>query len=195
MSISYHNIEALILTFDILHYYRLKWIVAMTIVECRAFVKVKFFAVKISLQRCAGSFQIVFLEIWFQPTIRVLNVESAIQHSVHHIDSQATFNWRASSYPDFIQNEFLWKRMFDFFDNHDRSRKPGFLRGKIYTSCISMVLLDHFANKSNTFQNSLSSSLALPFPPWVSTSSDPRSQDCAINGTLPVQLVFLVSFY
>ena len=26
----------------------------MTIVECRAFVKVKFFAVKISLQRCAA---------------------------------------------------------------------------------------------------------------------------------------------
>ena len=49
--------------------------------------------------------------------------------------------------------------------------KPGFLRGNIYTSCISMVLLDHFANKSNTCQHSLSlplsrsPSLALPFPP------------------------------
>ena len=63
---------------------------------------------------------------------------------------QGTFNWRTSSYPDFIQNYFLLKRMFDLF---------GFLRGNIYTSCISMVLLDHFANKSNTFQNILSLSL------------------------------------
>ena len=63
----------------------------------------------------------------------------------------ATINWRASSNPDFIQNYFLLKRMFDFFDNHDKYRKPGFLRGNMYTSCISMVLLDHFANKSNTF--------------------------------------------
>ena len=57
-----------------------------------------------------------------------------------------------------------------------------------YTSCISMVLLDHFANKSNTFQHTLSLPLSLshflPFPPWVSTSSDTRSQDRAINGTL-----------
>jgi len=45
--------------------------------------------------------------------------------------------------------------MFDFFDNRDKCRKPGFLRGHIYTSCISMVLLDHFANKSNIFQHSL----------------------------------------
>ena len=29
---------------------------------------------------------------------------------------QGTFNWLASSYPDFIQNYFLLKRMFDFFD-------------------------------------------------------------------------------
>ena len=41
--------------------------------------------------------------------------------------------------------------MFDFFDNRDKCRNPGFLRGNIYTSCISMVLLDHFENKSNTF--------------------------------------------
>ena len=44
---------------------------------------------------------------------------------------QGTFNWRASSEPDFIQNYFLLKRMFDFFDNSDRCRKPGFLRGNI----------------------------------------------------------------
>ena len=81
-----------------------------------------FFAVKISLHRCAGSYQIAFLEIWFQPTIRVLNVESAIQHSVHHIDSQATFNWQASFYPEFIQNYLLLKHMFDFFDNRDKYR-------------------------------------------------------------------------
>ena len=37
---------------------------------------------------------------------------------------------------------------------------------------------------------SLSPSLAphfLPFPPWVSTSSDPGFQDRAINGTLPLR--------
>ena len=76
--------------------------------------------------------------------------------------------------------------MFDFFDNRDKCHKPGFLRGTIYTSCISMVLLDQFANKSNTFQQ-FSLSPSLPFPPWVSTSSDPGFQDCAINGTLLVK--------
>ena len=34
------------------------------------------------------------------------------------------------------------------------------------------------------FQHSLSPSLALPFPPWVSTSFNPGFQDCANNGTL-----------
>ena len=43
-------------------------------------------------------------------------------------------NWRASSNPDFIQNYFLVKRMFDFFDNRDKYRKPAFLRGNMYTS-------------------------------------------------------------
>ena len=82
-----------------------------------------------------------------------------------------------------IQNYFFLKRMIDFFDNRYKCRKPGFLRGNIYTSCISMVLLDYFANKSNTFKK-FSLSPSLPFPPWVSTSSDPGSQDRAINGTL-----------
>ena len=77
---------------------------------------------------------------------------------------QGTFNWRASSYPYFIQNYFLLKLLFNFFDNRDKCRKPGFLRGHIYTSCISMVLLDHFANKSNIFKM-IYPSLALPFPP------------------------------
>ena len=75
--------------------------------------------------------------------------------------------------------------MFDFFDNRDKCRKPGFLRGNINTSCISMVLLDHFANQNNTFQNDIS--LALPFSlisflglhfPY------PGYQDTAIKGTL-----------
>ena len=51
-----------------------------------------------------------------------------------------------------------------------------------------MVLLDQFANKSNTFQHSLSLPFSLsrflPFPPWVFTSSDPGSQDRAVNVTL-----------
>ena len=76
----------------------------------------------------------------------------------------------------------------DYLDNCDKCRKPGFLRGNIYTSCISMVLLDHFANKSITFQHTLSLPLSLShfliFPPWVSTSSYP-GKDTAIKGTLP----------
>ena len=63
--------------------------------------------------------------------------------------------------PDFIQNYFLLKRMFDFFDNRDKCRLPGFLRGNIYTSCISMLLLDHFANINNTFQHTLSFPISL----------------------------------
>ena len=47
-----------------------------------------------------------------------------------------------------LKDYFLSKRMFDFFDKRDKCRKPSFLRGNIYTS---MALLDHFANKSNTF--------------------------------------------
>ena len=57
-----------------------------------------------------------------------------------------------------------------------------------------MVLLDHFANEKqhslplsfSPFLLSLPLSLScfLPFPPWVTTSSDPGSQDRAINGTL-----------
>ena len=35
---------------------------------------------------------------------------------------QGTFNWRASSYPDFIQNYFLLKCMFVFFDNRSQAR-------------------------------------------------------------------------
>ena len=80
------------------------------------------------------------------------------------------------------------RRMFDFFDSCNKCRKPGFVRGNIYTSCISMVLLDNFANKSNTFQQSLSLPLSLshflPFPPWVPISSYPRYQDTATKGTL-----------
>ena len=84
----------------------------------------------------------------------------------HERESQKSF----SGDPDFIHNYFLLlKLMFDFFDNRDKCHKPGFLRGNIYTSCISMVLLDHFANKSNTFQHSPSLSLSLshflPFHP------------------------------
>ena len=81
-----------------------------------------------------------------------------------------------------------------FFDIRDKCRKPGFLRGNIYTSCISMVLLDYFANKSNTFQHTLSLcpplslplslSHFLPFPPLVSTSSYSEYQDTVIKGTL-----------
>ena len=56
--------------------------------------------------------------------------------------------------------------MFDFFYNRDRCRKPGFLRGNIYTSCISMVLWDYFANKSNTFLSPSRSSISSHFLLW-----------------------------
>ena len=85
--------------------------------------------------------------------------------------------------------------MFDFFDNRDKCHKPGFLRGNTYTSCISMVLLDHFANKSNTF---LSPSLALPFPPIYSfgpPSSYPGYRDTAIKGTLVHLSLFFLFFF
>ena len=78
--------------------------------------------------------------------------------------------------------------MFYFSDNRDKCRKPGFLRGNLYTSCISMVLLDHSANKSNTFKM-ISPSLALPFPPWVATSSYLSYQDTAIKGTLNIIII------
>ena len=61
--------------------------------------------------------------------------------------------------------------MFDFFYNREKCRKPGFQRGNIYTFCISMVLLDHFANKSNTFLSpTLSLSLLVSPPPPISVS-------------------------
>ena len=75
--------------------------------------------------------------------------------------------------------------MFDFFDNRDKCRKPGFLRGNI-----------HFLHSYGSFRSfckqkqhfSTLFSLPLPhfllFPPWVSTSFCPGYQETAINGTL-----------
>ena len=82
---------------------------------------------------------------------QIIGEDHRLSAIIFFLIAQGTINWRASYNPDFIQNYFLIKGMFDFFDNRDKCRKPGFLRGNIYTSCISMVLLDHFANKSNTF--------------------------------------------
>ena len=84
--------------------------------------------------------------------------------------TQGIINWWASSNLDFIQNYFFLKCMCDFFDNRYKCRKPGLLRGNIYTSCIFMILLDHFSNNSNTFQHSLPLSLShfllwSPLPP------------------------------
>ena len=119
-------------------------------------------------------------------------IETSMQSIVHlykHHENERESQKRLLCDPDLIHNYFLLlKRMFDFFNNRNKCHKPGFLRGNIYTSCISMVLLDHFANKSNTFQLTLSLPLLLshflPFPPWVSSSSNPGSQDRAINGIL-----------
>ena len=54
----------------------------------------------------------------------------------------------------------------------------GFLRGNIYTSCIFMVLLDHFANKSNTFLFFFS--LPLSFSHFLLGSSLPPIPDTRI---------------
>ena len=52
---------------------------------------------------------------------------------------QGTINWRASSNLDFIQNYFLLKHIFNFFDNRNECCKLGFLRGNICTSCTSTL--------------------------------------------------------
>ena len=92
-------------------------------------------------------------------------IETSMQSIVHlykHHENERESQKRLLCDPDLIHNYFLLlKRMFDFFNNRNKCHKPGFLRGNIYTSCISMVLLDHFANKSNTFQHSLSLPLSL----------------------------------
>ena len=59
----------------------------------------------------------------------VVKCKQKYSEGFQNILAQGTFNWRAYSYPDFIQNNFLFKRMFDFFDNRDKCRNPGFLRG------------------------------------------------------------------
>ena len=55
----------------------------------------------------------------------------------------------------------------------------------IYTLLARLCFFRSFCKQKQHFStHSLSPSLALPFPPWVSTSSNPGSQDHAINGTL-----------
>ena len=66
--------------------------------------------------------------------------------------------------------------MFDFFDNRDKCQQPGFLRVNIYTSCISMFFLDHFAKKKQHF---LSLSLSL------SLSRSPISSHFLLGSPLP----------
>ena len=97
---------------------------------------------------------------------------------------QGTINWRASSYPDFIQNYFLLKRMFDSCDNRDKCPKPGFLRGNIYTSCISMVLLD----RTKATLSTLSLSHSPISSHFLLGSPLPLIQDRAINGTLAISI-------
>ena len=87
-----------------------------------------------------------------------------------------------------------FRRIFDFFDSCDKCLKPGFLRGNIYTSCIYMALLDHFANKSNPFQHSLSlfrspiSShflLGSPLPPIPDSRIAQLKVPCSIRRPTP----------
>ena len=111
-------------------------------------------------------------ECIFQTQILIQMMKSSFVSSA----AQGSINCRDSSTPDFIQNDFLLKCMSDFFDNHDECRKPGFLWGNINTSCISMVLLDHFANKSNTF---------LSPPLSLSLSRSPISSHFLLGSPLP----------
>ena len=103
----------------------------------------------------------------------------SIVHLYKHHENERESQKRLLCDPDLIHNYFLLlKRMFDFFNNRNKCHKPGFLRGNIYTSCISMVLLDHLQTKATLFDThslSLPFSLShfLPFLPWVSTSSYP----------------------
>ena len=102
-------------------------------------------------------------------------IETSMQSIVHlykHHENERESQKRLLCDPDFIHNYFLLlKRMFDFFNNRNKCHKPGFLRGNIYTYCIFMVLLDHFANKNDTFQHSL----PLSHSPSLSPSRSPIS--------------------
>ena len=85
--------------------------------------------------------------------------------SLMFTSSQGTFNWRASSYPDFIQNYFLLKLMFDFFERQ-------------YTHFL------HFHGSFRSFCKQKHHFSTHSLSPWVSTSSYP-GKDTAIKGTLP----------
>ena len=109
--------------------------------------------------------------------------QSSIVHLYKHHENERDSQKRLLCDPDFIHNYFLLlKRMFDFFNNRNKCHKPGFLRGNIYTSCISMVLLDHLQTKATLFDThslSLPFSLShfLPFLPWAPL---PPTQDTRI---------------
>ena len=81
---------------------------------------------------------------------------------------------------------FLFKayvRLF-FLYNRDKCRKPGFLRGDLYTSCISMILLDHFVNKSNTFLFTINGNL------WLMNNSFCRQIVIVAFNLLLVNILF-----
>ena len=92
-----------------------------------------------SAQSQRGGPPLLFTMIWpIANMMMMVTVMTIMFFCVIPINSsweQCTFNWRATSNPDFIQNYFLIQ-------------------------------------------------LSLPFPPWVSTSSNPGFQDCPITGTL-----------
>ena len=58
--------------------------------------------------------------------------KSSLAFSCTSSHKQGKINCGASSEPDFIQNYFLWSRMVDFFDNHNKCRKSSFLRQRIH---------------------------------------------------------------
>ena len=69
-------------------------------------------------------FSVTSMKLEAIPCHPVLKVGGLVLGRARHLAvQQGTFNWQASSYPDFIQNYFLLKRIFDVFDNRDKFNK------------------------------------------------------------------------
>ena len=122
-------------------------------------------------------------ECIFQTQISIQMMKSSFISSA----AQGTINWRASSNPDFIQNYFLFNfdvRLFLIIAINavNQATYIHFLHfyGSFRSFCKQK---QHFSTHSLSLPLSLSH--FLPFPPWVSTSSNPGSQDRTINSTLP----------
>ena len=64
---------------------------------------------------------------------------SFFYHYAHFCIVQGTFNWQASSYPYFLQNYFLLKCMFDFFDNRDKCSIQAFWKAGYTLTVLAFI--------------------------------------------------------